>query len=436
MFAYNGEKDRLELCLGQVHLPVQPGMQIPKMDEGSPATQTGQPYSKTSHAPLSSDHTFSGAIQQKDTSHSRVAFSGQGRSLVSPSTNSASGQTLGSESKTSETRSSLSMQPPTLQAESRDASVAETITEISFEETKANSTAVTSTLTTMKDRTQTEILDIEMKSPEEVALSPTSQVDYAVPEKSEGPEQMDTGTTCTSTPISEGKQSGEGRSLENNSQSVAAEEHSAVDGEEKMDTEMSGSERTVVIQSSNPDSSRPSIIENNQFVPEVKMEHSVHDNGKEDSVTFKSSYSGIATGGPRAVVCTTDQSSSGQKVDSTIPTEKEDTVSGNAKTQSGEFAATPNREGVTSIVGLETADTTQSETTALGAVGSTSKLNTTVADVKTSSVVADSATLASFDKAEPLDEGKYSEGQKFRSCDPPSEQKGTGDNEIEEKPSV
>ena len=271
----------------------------------------------------------------------------------------------------------------------------------------------------MKDRTQVEILDIEMRSPEELARLPTSQVDIAAPENSEAPQQMDTGTISASPPACEGEQKGEGRCPEKSPEGATGEGQSTIE-EEKMDTEMSGSEKTVVVSNS----SSPSIVESNQFVPEVKMKYNVHaGNGeKEDSLILRSSHSGNATGGPGAVVCRTNDNT-------VLLTEKEASII--TEDQADEFVALLDREGETSIVGVQTADTTQSATTALGTVGFASKLNTTVAVVDRSSVVADSATLASFDGAEPVEEERASEGQNFRSCDLPSEQKGTRDIDLE-----
>lgn len=86
VFAYNAEKDRLDLCLGKRHIQVQP------LDDETLL----QAHSRSSQAPveerssssgmsgkgLFSEASFSGAIAPRDTSHARMAFSGQGRTLA------------------------------------------------------------------------------------------------------------------------------------------------------------------------------------------------------------------------------------------------------------------------------------------------------------------------------------------------------------------
>ena len=77
-------------------MQILPGVPIPKVGESSPPQaslgKVGQLGNQGPGLSLSSEHSFSGAIMHRDASQGRVAFSGQGRSLVSPSTNTTSGQ--------------------------------------------------------------------------------------------------------------------------------------------------------------------------------------------------------------------------------------------------------------------------------------------------------------------------------------------------------
>lgn len=80
VFAYNAEKDRLDLCLGQQHIRVQP-----LNDETLQLAHTSTTQTPTNDGTsgLSTDASFSGAIGHRDTTHSRIAFSGEGRTLSS-----------------------------------------------------------------------------------------------------------------------------------------------------------------------------------------------------------------------------------------------------------------------------------------------------------------------------------------------------------------
>ena len=89
VFAYNAEKDRLDLCLGQRHIQVQPLDKETLQLAHSRPTQV--PTDERSSG-LSSEASFSGAIGHRGTSHSRIAFSGEGRTLSNvqpPGTGSA-----------------------------------------------------------------------------------------------------------------------------------------------------------------------------------------------------------------------------------------------------------------------------------------------------------------------------------------------------------
>ena len=78
MFAYNAEKDRLDLCLGQRHIQVQPLDSETLLLAHSRPTQVPADERVSG---FSSEASFSGAIGHKDTSHARIAFSGEGRTL-------------------------------------------------------------------------------------------------------------------------------------------------------------------------------------------------------------------------------------------------------------------------------------------------------------------------------------------------------------------
>ncbi|XP_068722589.1 deubiquitinating protein VCPIP1-like [Montipora capricornis] len=82
VFAYNADKDRLDLCLGQRHIQVQP-----LDDESLRLAHTRPMQTSTSEraSSLSTEASFSGAIGHRDTTHARVAFSGEGRTLSSAS---------------------------------------------------------------------------------------------------------------------------------------------------------------------------------------------------------------------------------------------------------------------------------------------------------------------------------------------------------------
>ena len=80
VFAYNAAKDRLDLCLGQRHIQVQPLDSETLLLADTRPTQVPAEERTSS---LSSEASFSGAIGHKDTSHARVAFSGEGRTLSS-----------------------------------------------------------------------------------------------------------------------------------------------------------------------------------------------------------------------------------------------------------------------------------------------------------------------------------------------------------------
>ena len=80
VFAYNAEKDRLDLCLGQRHIQVQP---LDKETLLLAHTRPTQVPTDERASSLSTEASFSGAIGQRDTSHTRVAFSGEGRTLSS-----------------------------------------------------------------------------------------------------------------------------------------------------------------------------------------------------------------------------------------------------------------------------------------------------------------------------------------------------------------
>ena len=86
VFAYNASQDRLDLCLGQLHVQVQPLTQEMLLQALGSALQQSNTQSAgarhTSH--VTSEASFSGAILHKDTSHSRTAFSGAGRTLAGP----------------------------------------------------------------------------------------------------------------------------------------------------------------------------------------------------------------------------------------------------------------------------------------------------------------------------------------------------------------
>ena len=78
VFAYNAEKDRLDLCLGQRHIQVQP---LDKETLLLAHTRPTQVPTDERASSLSTEASFSGAIGQRDASHTRVAFSGEGRTL-------------------------------------------------------------------------------------------------------------------------------------------------------------------------------------------------------------------------------------------------------------------------------------------------------------------------------------------------------------------
>ena len=83
MFAYNADKDRLDLCLGQKHIQVQPLDRETLLLAHTRPTQAPaeERTSGGSSSSLSSEASFSGAIAHRDTSHVHMAFSGQGRTL-------------------------------------------------------------------------------------------------------------------------------------------------------------------------------------------------------------------------------------------------------------------------------------------------------------------------------------------------------------------
>ena len=86
VFAYNAEKDRLDLCLGKRHIQVQPLddetlLQAHSRSSQAPVEETSS-SSGTGGKGLFSEASFSGAISPRDTSHARMAFSGQGRTLA------------------------------------------------------------------------------------------------------------------------------------------------------------------------------------------------------------------------------------------------------------------------------------------------------------------------------------------------------------------
>ena len=79
VFAYNAQKDRLDLCLGQRHIQVQP---LDKETLLLAHTRPAQiPSEERTSGRLSSEASFSGAIGHRDTSHARMAFSGKGQTL-------------------------------------------------------------------------------------------------------------------------------------------------------------------------------------------------------------------------------------------------------------------------------------------------------------------------------------------------------------------
>lgn len=80
VFAYNAEKDRLDLCLGQRHIQVQPLDKETLLLAHTRPTQI--PAEEKSSGSLSSEASFSGAIGHRDTSHARMAFSGKGQTLA------------------------------------------------------------------------------------------------------------------------------------------------------------------------------------------------------------------------------------------------------------------------------------------------------------------------------------------------------------------
>lgn len=78
VFAYNAEKDRLDLCLGQRHIQVQPlDDETLRLAHSRPAQVPADERASS----LSSEASFSGAIGHRGTLHSRIAFSGEGRTL-------------------------------------------------------------------------------------------------------------------------------------------------------------------------------------------------------------------------------------------------------------------------------------------------------------------------------------------------------------------
>lgn len=79
VFAYNAQKDRLDLCLGQRHIQVQPLDKDTLLLAHTRPTQI--PAEERTSGSLSSEASFSGAIGHRDTSHARMAFSGKGQTL-------------------------------------------------------------------------------------------------------------------------------------------------------------------------------------------------------------------------------------------------------------------------------------------------------------------------------------------------------------------
>jgi len=79
VFAYNAQKDRLDLCLGQRHIQVQPLDKETLLLAHTRPTQI--PAEERTSVSLSSEASFSGAIGHRDTSHARMAFSGKGQTL-------------------------------------------------------------------------------------------------------------------------------------------------------------------------------------------------------------------------------------------------------------------------------------------------------------------------------------------------------------------
>ena len=87
VFAYNAEKDRLDLCLGKRHIQVQPlddETLLQAHTRSSPAAPVEERSGSSGAGGkgLSSEASFSGAIAPRETSHARMAFSGQGRTLA------------------------------------------------------------------------------------------------------------------------------------------------------------------------------------------------------------------------------------------------------------------------------------------------------------------------------------------------------------------
>lgn len=80
LFAYNKDKDHIELCLGKVHIPVQPLNPETLAQAHSQQATSSTSTTLQSSGVMSTEASFSGVIS-KNTGHTRKAFSGEGRSL-------------------------------------------------------------------------------------------------------------------------------------------------------------------------------------------------------------------------------------------------------------------------------------------------------------------------------------------------------------------
>ena len=79
VFAYNKDKDRIELCLGKVHIPVQPlNQETLALAHNQPITTSST--STSSSSIMNTEASFSGVIS-KTAGRVQKAFSGEGRSL-------------------------------------------------------------------------------------------------------------------------------------------------------------------------------------------------------------------------------------------------------------------------------------------------------------------------------------------------------------------